>query len=194
MNAHASVSNAGAAIAAAAHAARPAQPDISPASLAFRAGMRKLAGAVSVLTVGQGEARTGLTATSVTSLSVEPPTLIICVNRAASAHNVLLAERRFGINVLATGHRALADRFAGRNGEKGPARYAGADWTTLETGAPVLADALASFDCELDEAIERHSHLIVLGRVVAARVADDAAPLLYWSGAYRQLGAAAEAR
>lgn len=192
MNAHTAVANASPANAPLAdaplaNAPRPAAPAPSPAALAFRAGMRKLAGAVSILTVGEGESRTGLTATSVTSVSVEPPTLLICVNRTASARAVLLAERRFAINVLSPSHQALADQFAGRNGEKGPARYAGADWTTLETGAPVLADALASFDCELDEAIERHSHIIVLGRVRAARITENADPLLYWSGAYRTL-------
>lgn len=105
--------------------------------------MRKLAGAVSVLTVGQGEERTGLTATSVTSLSVEPPTLLICVNRATSSVVPLLKERAFAINVLRPHHEPVADRFAGKGGLKGPARYDGADWTRLSTGAPVLADALA---------------------------------------------------
>jgi flavin reductase (DIM6/NTAB) family NADH-FMN oxidoreductase RutF len=157
------------------------------ASLAFRAAMRKLAGAVSVLTVGQGKARNGLTATSVSSLSVEPPTLLICVNRGASSFAPLLAERTFAINVLRPHHEAIADRFAGKGGLKGPARYEGADWTRLETGAPVLADALAAFDCELEDAIERHSHVIVIGRVVASRITENADPLLYWAGGYRGL-------
>jgi len=161
--------------------------ELPDGALAFRAAMRKLAGAVSVLTVGQGEARTGLTATSVTSLSVEPPTLLICVNRAASSAAPLLKERAFAINVLRPHHRDVADRFAGKGGLKGPERYPGADWTRLETGAPVLADALAAFDCELEDAIERHSHLIIIGRVVASRITESAEPLLYWAGDYRGL-------
>lgn len=185
MTAHASP-----AAAASAAVTSPAPADTpSPASLAFRSAMRKLAGAVSVLTVGQGEARTGLTATSVSSLSVEPPTLLICVNRAASSLAPLLAERSFAINVLRPHHEPVADRFAGKGGLKGPARYDGADWTRLATGAPVLADALAAFDCELEEAIERHSHVIVIGRVVASRITENADPLLYWAGGYRGLSA-----
>ncbi|MGU3492779.1 flavin reductase family protein [Xanthobacteraceae bacterium A53D] len=159
----------------------------APSALAFRAGMRKLAGAVSVVTLGSGDARTGLTATSVTSLSVDPPTLIVCVNRNASARALLLEERRFAVNVLRPHHAPLADRFAGRTGAQGAARFIGTDWTRLETGAPVLADALAVFDCELEEAIERHSHIIVLGRVAAARITENADPLLYWAGTYRTL-------
>lgn len=158
-----------------------------PASIAFRGAMRKLAGAVSVLTVGQGDARTGLTATSVSSLSVDPPTLLISVNRKASAYGALLSERTFAINVLRPHHQQLADRFAGRDGVNGAARYAGAEWTRLSTGAPVLADALSVFDCELEDAIERHSHIIVIGRVVASRITENATPLLYWAGAYRGL-------
>lgn len=164
-----------------------ATPDAAPGALAFRAAMRKLAGAVSVLTVGQGEARTGLTATSVSSLSVEPPTLLVSVNRTASAAAPLLAERAFAVNVLRPHHQDVADRFAGRHGIAGAARYAGADWSRLATGAPVLTDALAVFDCELEDAIERHTHLIIIGRVVASRVTEGADPLLYWAGDYRTL-------
>lgn len=166
----------------------PAKRDTSdPGSIAFRAAMRKLAGAVSILSVGQGEARTGLTATSVSSLSVDPPTLLISVNRSASAYGILLEEGTFAINVLRPHHQALADRFAGRNGIKGAARYEGADWTRLNTGAPVLVDALSAFDCVLEDAIERHSHMIVIGRVVASRITENATPLLYWAGDYRGL-------
>lgn len=165
----------------------PATSEPATVALAYRAAMRKLAGAASILTVGEGDSRNGLTTTSVSSLSVDPPTLIVCVNKTASARAELARRRSFAINVLRPHHRFLADQFAGKDGVKGAARYAGATWTKLETGAPVLADALASFDCELEEAIERHSHLIVLGRVVSARITENAAPLAYWAGDYRTL-------
>jgi flavin reductase (DIM6/NTAB) family NADH-FMN oxidoreductase RutF len=175
MNAHTSV-------------ASPAlAPELPDAALAFRAAMRKLAGAVSVLTVGVGDGRTGLTATSVTSLSVEPPTLLITINRSGSSIGPVLQERAFAINVLRPHHQAIADQFAGKGGLKGAERYQGGDWTRLETGAPVLADALAAFDCVLEDAIERHSHVIVIGRVVASRITESAQPLLYWAGGYRSL-------
>lgn len=184
MNAHSPVQPPQAAEAAAASGYAETLP---PAALAYRAAMRKLAGAVSILTVGAGENRTGLTATSVSCLSVDPPTLIISLNRTSSAISTLASHRHFAINVLRAHHQPLADQFAGKGGMKGHHRYHGAEWTKLETGAPVLTDALASFDCELEEAIQRHSHVIVLGRVVATRVTEAAEPLLYWAGAYRNL-------
>jgi flavin reductase (DIM6/NTAB) family NADH-FMN oxidoreductase RutF len=159
----------------------------------FRSGMRELAGAVRVITIGEGEDRTGLTATSVTSLSVEPPSLLVCVNRSASAWPALRRHGAFAVNLLRAHHAMIADRFAGRHGLKGPARYDGASWLRLATGAPILEDALAAFDCEVEETIERHSHAIVIGRVVAVRLAKQADPLIYRRGAFEGLGRDAEA-
>lgn len=189
MNAHSAPAEAGVLTAAPEAAPKAHSAELSVAALAYRSAMRKLAGAVSILTVGAGESRTGLTATSVSSLSIDPPTLLICVNRSSSSLAALKAHGTFAINVLRPHHQPLADQFAGVGGLKGAARYQGAEWTRLQTGAPVLADALAAFDCEIEEAIERHSHVIVIGRVVASRITETAEPLLYWAGAYRNLGA-----
>ena len=154
----------------------------------FRAVLRQLAGAVSVIATGSSSSRAGLTATSVTSLAVDPPTVLVTVNRAASAYPTLIAEARFSINLLTDRQQPIADRFAGRGGIAGAERFAGAEWTTLETGAPVLVGALASIDCELDEVIERHSHGILIGRVKAVAIDDTAGALLYWRAGYERLG------
>lgn len=90
---------------------------------AFKNAMRHLASAVSVVTTGRGEQRTGFTASSVTSLSMEPPTLLVCLNRQSSAAPVLLEHGAFCINVLAKDQVDLADAFAGRDGRRGAARY-----------------------------------------------------------------------
>ncbi|SEB89455.1 NADH-FMN oxidoreductase RutF, flavin reductase (DIM6/NTAB) family [Rhizobiales bacterium GAS188] len=150
----------------------------------FRSAMRGLAGAVSIITVGTDEDRTGLTATSVSSLSVEPPSLIVSVNRNSSSWSALKRDGSFAVNILQARHAAIAERFSGRGGLKGAARYDGASWITLATGAPILEDALAAFDCEVEEMIERHSHAIVIGKVVAVRLAEEAEPLIYWRGGY----------
>lgn len=155
-------------------------------SQAFRNGLRQLAGAVSVVTTGSGDRRAGLTATSVTSFSAEPPTILVSVARSASAYATLVNERRFVVNVLGDHQQPIADRFAGRDGAKGAARFEGAEWTTAATGAPLLVDALAALDCELEEVIERHSHGLLIGRVKALRVAAGAGALLYWRGAYER--------
>ncbi|TDR85270.1 flavin reductase family protein [Enterovirga rhinocerotis] len=150
----------------------------------FRQAMRQLAGGISVITVGEADDRTGLTATSVSSLSVDPPTLIVCVNLSSSSWPLIERYGRFGVNLLGEGHRAIADRFAGRGGETGARRYDGAFWETFVTGAPILKGALAALDCEVDEVIVRHSHAIVIGGVAAARIGEASAPLVYWQGRY----------
>lgn len=151
----------------------------------FKESMRHLAGAVSVITVGRGGDRTGFTATSVSSLSIEPPSILVSLNRNSSSWETLHRHGSFAVNVLTQDQQHIADRFAGRDGIKGSARYDGARWQELVTGTPALTDALTVLDCELEEAIDRHSHAILIGRVRAIAVRPGAAPLLYWHGAYR---------
>jgi flavin reductase (DIM6/NTAB) family NADH-FMN oxidoreductase RutF len=157
----------------------------------FREAMRHLAGAACVITAGIGEDRTGLTATSPTSLSADPPTLLVCVNRDASSLPIIASYRHFAVNVLAADQRHIAENFSGRGGLRGPLRYRGAEWSTLQTSASVLDGALASLDCELDEMIERHSHVILIGRVVASQTGGPSPALIYWRGDYDGLGAPA---
>ena len=145
--------------------------------------MRQVVGAVSVVTVGDGAERTGLTVTSAVSLSLDPPTMVVSVNRAASSWPAFQRYRHFCVNLLASHHLEVADRFAGRHGVKGAARYEGARWEQLVTGAPALADAVASIDCAVEEFIERHSHAILIGAVKGLRI-NGGAPLVYGQGSY----------
>jgi flavin reductase (DIM6/NTAB) family NADH-FMN oxidoreductase RutF len=156
---------------------------LSAVAPSLRDAMRHVAGGVSVVTVGTGAERTGLTVTSAVSLSVEVPTMLVSVNRTASAWSILQKYRHFCINFLAADQRAVADRFAGRDGVKGVARYENARWDILETGALALEGAVASIDCRVEEFIERHSHVIVLGTVEAIRV-NRGEPLVYGQGRY----------
>jgi flavin reductase (DIM6/NTAB) family NADH-FMN oxidoreductase RutF len=153
----------------------------------FRSAMRNLAGGVSVITAGQGEARTGLTATSVSSLSLDPPSLLVCINRASATLAAITADRAFGVNILSAHHRHLAESFAGRSGAWGSARYIGAEWIALATGAPLLADALSAIDCTLEKLVDWQSHTIVVGRVRALRVNGGSGPLVYWRGNYENV-------
>jgi flavin reductase (DIM6/NTAB) family NADH-FMN oxidoreductase RutF len=79
----------------------------------------------------------------------------------------------------------VAERFSGFGGVKGAARYDGAEWITAETGAKLLADAPVALDCRVEEMIDRASHSIVLGRVVAIRTGTPQDALIYWHGGYR---------
>ena len=153
----------------------------------FKDAMRHLVGGVSVITAGAGEARTGLTVTSAISLSLDPPTMLVCVNRDASAWPVIQRERHYCVNILDSRHQDLADRFAGRNGVNGAARYEGARWRQFATGAWGLEDALAVVDCAVEEIIERHSHGIIIGAVKSVHLGGGSEALVYGHGSYRAL-------
>jgi flavin reductase (DIM6/NTAB) family NADH-FMN oxidoreductase RutF len=150
----------------------------------FRGAMRVLAGGVSVITVGRGKDITGMTVTSVSSLSVDPPTLIVSVNRQSSSWPLLQRYGAFGVNILSAEQLDVAERFSGKDGLKGAARFAGAQWVTRATGVPLLSGALAAIDCEVEEVIERHSHAIVIGRVRDVITEVPHTALTYWDGQY----------
>jgi flavin reductase (DIM6/NTAB) family NADH-FMN oxidoreductase RutF len=150
----------------------------------FRGAMRHLAGGVSVITVGRGKDITGMTVTSVSSLSVEPPTLIVSINRESSSWPLLKRHGFFGVNILTADQIDVAERFTGKGGLKGADRFAGAQWTTRVSGVPLLVGALSAIDCEAEDIIERHSHALVVGRVLDIQASQRTAALAYWQGRY----------
>lgn len=137
-----------------------------------------------VITVGKGDDISGLTVTSVSSLSIEPETVIFGINRRSSSWPILLRYGVFGVNVLNARQAGIAERFSGRGGAKGIARFVGTEWTTQRTGVRLLSDALAVLDCEVEEIIERHSHGIVIGRVRHVFFSENDSGLAYWQGEY----------
>jgi flavin reductase (NADH)/flavin reductase len=162
----------------------PARPEstIDPAS--FKAGMRFLAGGVCIITsLSPDGRRAGLTATAVCSVSAEPPVLLVCVHRDTRSHDVIRDAGVFAVNVLDVLDQRLAHRFSST--AAADARFYGADWTQLLTGAPVLESALASFDCRILQAVDVGTHRIVLGAVQAVRLGPAGGrPLLYANGSY----------
>ena len=154
----------------------------------FRAAMRHLASGVCLVTHSVGGAPAGMTATAVASLSLDPPTLIVCLNRAASTFASLAPGVAFGVSVLGADHREFAERFAGRTGAEGAERFREGRWLIPPSGAPLLWDALAAFECEVEDVVERHTHAIVIGRVKHAVAGSGGGALVYWRGGYDQLG------
>jgi flavin reductase (DIM6/NTAB) family NADH-FMN oxidoreductase RutF len=150
----------------------------------FRGAMRHLAGGVSVITVGRGKDIAGMTVTSVSSLSIDPPALIVSINRSASSWPLLKRYGFFGVNILTSDQIDIAERFAGKDGLTGAGRFGGAEWTTRASGVPLLAGALAAIECEVEEIVERHSHAILIGRVLDLQLASRTAALAYWQGQY----------
>jgi flavin reductase (DIM6/NTAB) family NADH-FMN oxidoreductase RutF len=165
-------------------AVRNIKIDREVSSAGFRSAMRHLAGGVSVITVGRGKDITGMTVTSVSSLSVEPPTLIVSINRESSSWPLLTRYGAFGVNILTADQLDIAERFAGKGGVKGADRFTGAQWTIGASGVPLLVGALSAIDCEVEDIVERHSHAIVIGRVLDMRLSSRTAALAYWQGQY----------
>jgi len=150
----------------------------------FRHAMRQLTGGVSVITAGRGRDISGMTVTSVSSLSVEPPSLIVSLNRESSSWPLVKRFGFFGVNILTSDQIEIAERFTGKGGLKGAERFTGARWITRASGVPLLEGALAAIDCAVEDVVERHSHAIVIGRVLDVAVSARTAALAYWQGRY----------
>jgi flavin reductase (NADH)/flavin reductase len=152
----------------------------------FRAAMRQVAGAVTVVTTRgiDGEPR-GVTATAVCSLTVEPPSVIACINRDTWVGQFAPESGRFCVNVLAREQQDVAEAFSGRMSLAAADRFQVGNWADHETGAPVLEGAIASFDCDLEQAVDFATHVILIGRVRKTVSSDgDAEPLVYVGGAF----------
>ncbi|MFD2236568.1 flavin reductase [Aureimonas populi] len=158
-------------------------------ALDFRQGMSRLGAAVNLITSGGPEGRHGMTASAVCSITDDPPTLLVCVNRGNRSHDIFNGNGNLCVNVLAGRHRALSDAFAGRGGAG--ERFEEGAWTTLATGAPVLVDAVVAFDCRIVERRAVGTHSVFYARVEAVRVGEEPAETLIWfDRAYHALAAA----
>lgn len=154
----------------------------------FRGAMRALASGVSIFTVGRGSDVSGMTVTSVSSLAVEPASLIVSINRQASSWPLLNKYGAFGISILPSDQVDVAKRFSGLSGFKGVERFSAFEWTSLASGVPLLAGALAVFDCRVEHVVEYYSHAIVIGRVLDLRAFQGRPALAYWEGQYGAYG------
>jgi flavin reductase (DIM6/NTAB) family NADH-FMN oxidoreductase RutF len=151
---------------------------------AFRNAMRRFASTVSIISVQSGAERHGTTATAVTSVSLDPPSLLVCMNQDSRLHGFLRKEDRFCVNFLHVGNRDISQAFS--SAMPGAERFAHGDWQTDHHGIPYLADAQANLFCAKDVELPYGSHTIFIGRVFDARVRDDVSPLLYGNGCYTE--------
>lgn len=152
----------------------------------FKLGMRRLASGVSIVTTSADGEPHGMAATSVCSVSADPPALLVCVNRNATCHDVIRRTGFFCVNLLRDGDDELARRFSTPAGRE--RRFLDRDWQSLSTGAPALIGALASFDAEVIEAVEAQTHTVFIGRVKATALwQEDIVPLVYLNGQFDSL-------
>ncbi|MCP1845573.1 flavin reductase (DIM6/NTAB) family NADH-FMN oxidoreductase RutF [Bradyrhizobium sp. USDA 4524] len=152
----------------------------------FRAVMRRLAGGVSIITAGRDNNITGMTVTSLTSLSATPPRLLVSVSRQASSFGPIERHRVFGVNILGSNQQELASRFS--NGKlKGAQRFERIPWSAGSSGVPLLGNALASMECQVEEIIERYSHGIIIGSLLSFDLSPRLSGLVYWNGQYIEI-------
>ncbi len=146
----------------------------------FRHVVGHLTSGVCVVTTSVDGAPYGMTASSVTSLSMDPPMMLVCVNRAAPMAIQVSASGFFAINVLSDRGTQLATQFATPSADK----FHGVTTSVGISGAPILEEALAHLECEVIEEVIGGSHLIFLGRVIRAQAAQDGEPLTYFRGKF----------
>jgi flavin reductase (DIM6/NTAB) family NADH-FMN oxidoreductase RutF len=169
----------------------PGTPSSGSSTAEFKRGMRALPGGVTVLAArGHDGEPLAMTASSVTSLSIDPPSLLVCVGRTASIAQALARLRHFSVNVLAADQIDVARAFGNQLDVTGTARFAYGDWRGVEgTAVPLLAGARASFECEVAHVHDWATHHIVIGTVRQVLVNDTAKPsLVYVDGSYRAIG------
>ncbi|HEY0941470.1 MAG TPA: flavin reductase family protein [Steroidobacter sp.] len=161
----------------------PTAPDLAKQ---MREAMRRMAASVAVVSSRRAGERYAMAASAVTSLSLDPPSLLVCINREASIYPVLAAGSRFCINVLSAAHEAVSAACSGAR--KGEARFAVGDWRDdSDTGTPYLGDAQASLICSMDAVHQYGTHGIVIGLVERVLLHGEVNPLIYLNGRYRSI-------
>ena len=152
----------------------------------FIAAMAGAATQVSVVTTDGPAGQFGVTVSAFSSVSAEPPLVLVCINRNSPAIAAIKANGSFCVNLLGDDQTEIANCFAGRPGNVAPYDFGCADWDVAQTGAPVLAQALANFDCTVETAYDAGTHRIFIGRVQQA-FSRDTAPLAFSRRAYQAL-------
>jgi flavin reductase len=148
----------------------------------FRKAMRTLTSAVCVVSATHAGRRFGMTATSVTSLSAEPPSILVCINRAASLHEPVSQSQRLCVNILRADQIELAQAFSSKiTAER---RFCHGHWRQNADDMPYLGDAQANIFCDVDAVCAYATHSIVIGKVTDVSVGDGVAPLIYQDGRY----------
>ncbi len=132
----------------------------------FRDCIARVPSGVNVITTAGPGGRSGFTGTAVASVSDDPPTVLVCLNRKSAQNAIIKENRRFAVNLLPAGSQELADAFAGRTGLHMEERFRHGEWTTLATGAPVLTGAVMTLDCTLLDFSEVGTHTVFYGTVV----------------------------
>ncbi len=152
----------------------------------FRNAMARLGAAVNIITTDGPAGRAGFTASAVCSVTDDPPTLLVCMNRSSEQYAVFKTNGIMCVNTVAPDHQDLSLQFAvkGRDME---ACFAANDWSRLATGAPVLAEAAVSFDCVIESLTDIGTHSVFFGKVADIRIGEGAG-LIYFARGFHPVG------
>jgi flavin reductase len=148
----------------------------------YRDAMACLGAAVNIVTTDGSGGRGGFTASAVCSVTDDPPTLLVCLKRTSSAYACIMGNRVICVNVLSARHEALSRLFGG--GVPADQRFGSGVWSTLATGAPVLADCAAAFDCQITDVANVGTHDVLFCSVVALKRSSRADNLIYFDRGY----------
>lgn len=156
-------------------------------SVVYREAMSHFAGAVHVVTTDGTHGRRGVTVTAACSVSDNPPTLLVCLNRNNPANCLFEQNGVFTLNTLSAAQQPLAVAFSGKDHLTQDQRFALGSWETIDTGAPVLVGAMATFECRLIEAKDVATHRVLFGEVTAIKTGANLSPLVYLNRGYHTI-------
>ena len=156
----------------------------------FREAMSRLGAAVNIITTTGPSGDAGFTASAVCSVTDNPPTLLVCINKTASQHDYIKSTGILCVNVLAHEHEELSPIFAGAGDVPMTDRFALAKWLRLATGAPALETAAASLDCKIDHIVEVGTHSVLFCMVQAIHLGKANSGLIYHGRAYHKVSRA----
>ncbi len=146
-----------------------------------RLALRRLASSVSVVTCSHDGRNYAMTATAVNALSMEPPSMLVCVNRSAAFHGALNEASEFAINILSRAHVDISRLCSG--GANPESRFNVGNWDT-NAPAPILIDAQAAIVCRKDKALEYGTHTVFMGQIISTAMNGAVDPLIYVDGQY----------
>lgn len=156
-------------------------------SMGFVQAMGKCVTSVNIICTDGPGGKFGVTVSAMSSVSANPPLLLVCINRNNLAYNAIIENQCFSVNTLAEHQYTIAQVFAGQIKPESNDRFSCAEWDLLHTNSPVLSEALASFDCILEHHSNFGTHAIIVGRVKTVAYQDEGLPLAYAQQKFRKL-------
>ena len=152
----------------------------------FRSAMRRWATGITVVTAKHAGVQHGMTVSSFTSISLEPPLILVSLEQGAKTTQLIQESSTFAVNILGEDQQLISERFAGRLPGFSD-RFDGLELLFLKSGAPLLADSLAGFDCRVISARDVGNHTLYIGEVIDMRLGKNSDPLIYFGQNYHQV-------